>query len=412
MRAAFALLCLVGLAGATVYFEDKFNDDWTKRWQISDWKKSSGEQGEWLHTAGKWYKDEADKGIQTSPDARFHNAWAEMSESFSTEGKTMVLQFQVKHEQKLDCGGGYLKLVPASSADKMPHFSGETPYSIMFGPDMCGSTKRVHVIFTYKGTNLLIKKTITPESDQLSHVYTLIVKPDNTYDVLIDGESKQSGSLYDDWDFLKPKTIKDPEAKKPDEWDERRRIPDPEDVKPEGWDDIPEQISDPEATKPEDWDDEDDGEWEAPMIPNPEYKGEWKPKMIDNPEFKGIWEAPDIANPEFEDDPMIYKQDDMKYVGFELWQVKAGTIFDNILVTDDVEYAAKFRDETWGAMKEAEKAMFDELEAAKKAEEDAASKARDDEKAAMGDDEDDYEGENLGEDESEEDEYEGAHEEL
>ena len=29
----------------------------------------------------------------------------------------------------------------------------------------------------------------------------------------------------------------------------------------------------------EDWDDEDDGEWEAPTIPNPEYKGEWKPKM-------------------------------------------------------------------------------------------------------------------------------------
>jgi hypothetical protein len=29
----------------------------------------------------------------------------------------------------------------------------------------------------------------------------------------------------------------------------------------------------------EDWDDEDDGEWEAPTVPNPEYKGEWKPKM-------------------------------------------------------------------------------------------------------------------------------------
>jgi calreticulin len=29
----------------------------------------------------------------------------------------------------------------------------------------------------------------------------------------------------------------------------------------------------------EDWDDEDDGEWEAPTIPNPEYKGEWKAKM-------------------------------------------------------------------------------------------------------------------------------------
>jgi len=27
------------------------------------------------------------------------------------------------------------------------------------------------------------------------------------------------------------------------------------------------------AKKPDDWDDEEDGEWEAPMIDNPEYKG-------------------------------------------------------------------------------------------------------------------------------------------
>jgi calreticulin len=90
----------------------------------------------------------------------------------------------------------------------MPSFSGAVPYSIMFGPDVCGSTKRVHVIFTYKGENLLIKHTIAPIMDQLSHVYTLIVKPDNSYQVLIDGEEKQAGSLYDDWSFLKPKTIK------------------------------------------------------------------------------------------------------------------------------------------------------------------------------------------------------------
>ena len=31
--------------------------------------------------------------------------------------------------------------------------------------------------------------------------------------------------------------------------------------------------------QPEDWSDEDDGEWEAPLIPNPDYKGEWKPKV-------------------------------------------------------------------------------------------------------------------------------------
>lgn len=36
--------------------------------------------------------------------------------------------------------------------------------------------------------------------------------------------------------------------------------------------DKPENIADPDAKKPEDWDEDMDGEWEPPMIPNPEYK--------------------------------------------------------------------------------------------------------------------------------------------
>ena len=70
---------------------------------------------------------------------------------------------------------------------------------------------------------------------------------------------------------------------------------DPEDKKPEGWDDIPAQIADPEAKKPEDWDDDEDGEWTAPMIDNPEYMGEWKPKRIKNPAYKGVWEHPEVG---------------------------------------------------------------------------------------------------------------------
>lgn len=36
------------------------------------------------------------------------------------------------------------------------------------------------------------------------------------------------------------------------------------------------QNPDPDASKPEDWDDEMDGEWEPPMVDNPDYKGEWQ----------------------------------------------------------------------------------------------------------------------------------------
>lgn len=64
-------------------------------------------------------------------------------------------------------------------------------------------------------------------------MYTLVVNPDNTYEVKIDNKKVESGSLEDDWDFLPPKKIKDPEAKKPEDWDDREKIPDPDDKKPE-----------------------------------------------------------------------------------------------------------------------------------------------------------------------------------
>ena len=40
-----------------------------------------------------------------------------------------------------------------------------------------------------------------------------------------------------------------------------------------------------------------------------------------------------------------------------LVQVKAGTIFDNVLICDDEEYAEKFGEETWGQTKGPEKEM-------------------------------------------------------
>merc|ERR1711997_628498 len=118
--------------------------------------------------------------------------------------------------------------------------------------------------------------------------------------------------------------IDDPAEKKPDDWVEEKRI------------------VDSDAKKPDDWDDEEDGEWEAPMKDNPAYKGDWNVKRISNPAYKGIWEAKKIANPEYEEDDKVYKYDDFGFIGFDLWQVKSGTIFDNIIVTDDKAEADVF----------------------------------------------------------------------
>uniref|UniRef100_A0A4W3KE19 Calreticulin n=1 Tax=Callorhinchus milii TaxID=7868 RepID=A0A4W3KE19_CALMI len=368
---------------------------WESRWVES---KHKSDYGQFKLTAGKFYGDpEKDKGLQTSQDAKFYASSARF-EPFNNEGKTLVIQFTVKHEQKIDCGGGYIKLFPSNLDQKAMH--GDSSYYIMFGPDICGySTKKVHVIFNYKEKNHLIKKDITCKDDELTHLYTLILRPDQTYEVKIDNAKVESGKLEEDWDFLQLKKIKDPEAKKPEDWDERSKINDPEDVKPEDWE-KPENIPDPEAKKPEDWDEEMDGEWEPPMIPNPEYKGEWQPKQIDNPNYKGVWVHPEIDNPAYVADMNIYSFKSIGVLGLDLWQVKSGTIFDNFLITDDEKYAETFGSETWGQTKEPEQKMKeiqDKEESEKRKEEEQKSKEEED-----GDEDEDAEEEEEEEDEEEE----------
>ncbi|XP_037947085.1 calreticulin [Teleopsis dalmanni] len=379
----YLVVLFLAAVNAEIYLNEKFDTDaWENDWVYS--KHPGKEFGKFVRSSGSFYNNkEADTGIQTSQDARFY-AISKKFEPFSNEGKTLVIQFSVKHEQNIDCGGGYLKVFDCSLDQKDMH--GESPYEIMFGPDICGpGTKKVHVIFSYKGKNHLIKKDIRCMDDINTHFYTLIVKPDNTYEVLIDGDKTESGNLEEDWDFLPPKKIKDPSAKKPDDWDDKATIPDPDDKKPEDWD-KPEHIADPDATKPEDWDDEMDGEWEPPMIDNPEYKGEWHPKTLDNPNYKGAWEHPEIDNPEYMPDNNLYLRKEICIAGFDLWQVKSGTIFDNVLITDDVDAATKIASSV-KSTQTGEKKMKEAMDEEQRKKDEEESKANEDKEDK--DDEDD-----------------------
>jgi calreticulin len=384
MRILALAVMAVACVTATVYFKETFESDWADRWVVSDWKQDDGTAGKFVRTAGDFYGDaEQDKGIQTSQDARFYAISAALDNAFDNKDSDLVVQFQVRHPQKLDCGGGYIKL--GSDWDQK-NFNGDSEYSIMFGPDICGSsTKRVHAILTHNGENLLTKKEVRAETDQLSHVYTFVIKQDDTFEIHVDGVSKESGPIKRDWDFEVAKQINDPEESKPTDWVDEAKIADPTASKPADW--VEEaKIVDPEAVMPEDWDEEDDGEWEAPTIDNPDYQGPWSAPQIENPDYKGPWVHPKIDNPEWVEEKDVHYRGSLNHIGFELWQVKAGSIFDNIIVTDSLEEAKAFADETFN--QEAEKKAFDEQEAEKKAAEEAARKAAEAEDDEDDDDED------------------------
>lgn len=388
-------------AAAEIYMKEQFDDSYTERWIESTNWKAKGEMGSWALTAGKHYGDENDKGIQTEKDHRFYGISAPLTKPYvSGKGKDLVIQYSVKLEKRADCGGSYIKLMPGGAKFDAASFGGETDYGIMFGPDICGSTKRTHVILNSekKEENLMIKKDVSCEKDQLTHLYTLHIKPDNTFEVYVDNKSVREGKLEDEFDFLEPKEIKDPAQSKPEDWVDESTMLDPDDVKPEGYDDTPEEIPDPEATKPEDWDDEDDGEWEAPMIDNPDYEGPWTQKRISNPDYKGPWDHPMIPNPDYVYDDEMYAVcggAGCTHVGFELWQVTSGALYDDIIVTDSLEEAQKFAEETFFAKKDGEKAMYDD-------EKEEEKRKRDEERKKAQEEEDEEDDED---DEDEEDEF-------
>merc|ERR1712113_882718 len=204
-----------------------------------------------------------------------------------------------------------------------------------------------------------------------THTYVLIVNKDSTYEIQIDGEEKAKGNMKDDWSFEKPQKIKDPEQSKPEDWVDDEEMDDPEDKKPDDWDDEPATIADPDASKPDDWDDEEDGEWQAPQIDNPEYKGEWRAKRNPNPDYKGPWEHPEIDNPDYVEAKDVYKRGPIGYIGVEVWQVKAGTVFSDFILTDNLDEANAFLNER-KTNEDDEKAAKEAYDEANKPEEDSS----------------------------------------
>ncbi|KAI0035137.1 Calreticulin family-domain-containing protein [Vararia minispora EC-137] len=394
-------------------FVEQFTDDWSSRWTPSEATKKTPVGGETFSYVGKWEVEEAkapviegDKGLVAKTKAAHHAVSAPFSKAVSLADEPFVVQYEVKYQQGGNCGGGYVKLLEDGFQTSGKEFSDKTPWTIMFGPDLTCPGTKVHFIFRHKNPitgeyeEKHLKTPPRPTIEKTTNLYTLVLHPNNqTYDVLVNGESKSSGSLLEDFspavnpekeiddpedkkpeDWVDAKRIADPDAAKPEDWDEDApyEIPDEDAEKPEGWlDDELETIPDPDAEKPEEWDDEEDGDWIAPTIrnpkcdeapgcgewkrpnkPNPAYKGKWYAPMIDNPAYIGEWAPRKIPNPDFFEDLTPLKTlEKIGGVGIELWTMTEDILFDNIYVGHSIEDANKLKEVTFDVKKPLEEEL-------------------------------------------------------
>nr|XP_013001958.1 calreticulin-3 isoform X2 [Cavia porcellus]XP_013001959.1 calreticulin-3 isoform X2 [Cavia porcellus] len=247
----------------------------------------------------------------------------------------------------MDCGGGYVKLFPADLDPRT--LNSQSPYYIMFGPDICGfDFKKVHVILQFKNEYHANKKTIKCKVDGFTHLYTLILRPDLTYEVKIDGQSTELGSIEHDWHLTSlRKTAAMVVAAAADTDQGRARTA-------QDW---KKHFLDARANKPSDWNSELDRDWPGPMLQKPPYQDGLKPEGI-NPD---IWLHEKMSSTSYLAQYDLSEFENIGAIGLELWQVRSGTIFDNFLLTDDEAYAENFGKATWGQTKGPEKEMDDIL---------------------------------------------------
>ena len=118
----------------------------------------------------------------------------------SSDDKDLVLQYEVRLQDGLQCGGAYLKFLTGES-DELTEKSG---YSVMFGPDKCGSTNQVHLILRHqnpvsgKWEEKHLKSSPSPKTDKAAHLYTAILRKDKTFEILIDSVFVKSGTISDE----------------------------------------------------------------------------------------------------------------------------------------------------------------------------------------------------------------------
>lgn len=381
--------------------EEKFK----KSWVLSEAKKDSVDEdiakydGIWSIEEPKEHAQEGDLGLVLKSKARHAAISTTLSKPFYFSDNPLIVQYEVNFQEGQECSGAYLKLLTLDPEHQdLKKFHDKTPYTIMFGPDKCGNNHKLHFIFRHKNPlngSIEEKHCKKPRErledffkDKKPHLYTLIIRPDNSFEIKVDNKVVNSGSLLDDFTppVNPPLEIEDPTDVQPEDWDDKEKIPDLSAVKPDDWDeDAPAQIVDeddvmpegwledespmipnPDSVKPEDWDIEMDGEWEPPEIPNPKcagapgcgaykqkmkknprYKGKWSPPLINNPNYKGKWKPKLIHNPNYFNDQHPFRMMPIFAVGFELWSMSTDILFDNILVADDEEVARKWAEDTF-----------------------------------------------------------------
>jgi calnexin len=288
----FAVISLISGEGEkNALFVETFNDDVfaNGKWILSKNSKYAGQPVKVMGTNEEipGLDTKNDRGIQLTQEMKHYGFSTPFSSpiSIGSKHKDLYIQYEIKFLDVFNCGGAYIKLLrEKATSSLLENLDSATPYAIMFGPDKCGTTNKIHFIIQYqnrvdgKWEEKHFNETIPIRADKNTHLYTLALHSDNSFEIFVDTKTARKGNLLTHMtpainppetipdvedkkpsDWVDDKMMIDETATKPEDWDENqpKKIIDTKSTKPSGWlDDEPETIPNPDVTKPEDWDDQ------------------------------------------------------------------------------------------------------------------------------------------------------------
>ena len=345
----------------------------------------------WLRTTnfrftGKWIAQQTyplqtrrfEKAIVTQSRTASHAISTKFRHPISVPGEPLVIQFEARVQLLFTCASPFMTIFTDADFDPLD-LSNETFRWIEFGPQNCLNKNQTHLdVFTRASDGSHIRHSLKRAPwipvDEIAHLYTLIIRPDGTFEILVDNRSMRNGTFTGD--FAPPifdlPTIDDPNDKKPDDWVDDVLILDPNAVKPADWDDdapmmIPDpkrlnppkgwlleeqpHIPDPKAKKPDTWNSDTMGEWQPPLISNPKClyapgcgpytppkirnlkaRGKWRAPYVPNPNYKGEWKPRQIPNPNYNGQVDKFEIPPITGIGFSVWSEYRDIAFTNVLI--------------------------------------------------------------------------------
>ncbi|CDW57506.1 calreticulin [Trichuris trichiura] len=349
------LLVLItsALASPTVYLDERFDDgdSWKERWVQSNHEHP---QGKVQVGHGDFYADpEIDKGLQPMESFRYYQLSRKLDVPFNTLGKSLVLQYSVKNQRNINCAGAYIKLLPAGT--NLSEFNSKTPYHIMFGPDICGIELRViRAIIRRDGKEFTLKKPLTCEDDEYTHFYTLIIHPNQTYEIRVDNRVRMAGNIIDDFDLHIPYMVRNYKTRKPSDWDDRIFLRNKSAPLDNGKSYVEEDIKFETMYNSKHRYDE------------TEFVGRAPQGYIRNRNYRGRWQRPYIIKRNGGEKNLQLDHGSIGAVGFDLWIITPEIVFDNILITDDTNHVFKFDEDNFMRLREIEKNMKERMDVQKR----------------------------------------------